>query len=95
MWKYSLVMKYVLLYDAADDVLEKAPVHGAAHRAHWKAFLDDGTLLMVGPFSNPKEGAMAVFTTREAAETFARNDPFVLNGVVTGWRVREWLEALQ
>jgi uncharacterized protein len=87
-------MKYALFYDSADDVLVKAPSHAAAHRAHWKKFLDDGTLLMIGPFSNPKDGAMAVFTTREAAESFARDDPFVLNGVVVGWQVREWLEAI-
>jgi len=37
---------------------------------------------------------MAIFTTREAAENFARGDPFVLNGVVSHWVVREWAEAL-
>jgi uncharacterized protein YciI len=25
-----------------------------------------------------------------AAEAFARNDPYVQNGLVTAWRVREW-----
>jgi uncharacterized protein YciI len=25
-----------------------------------------------------------------AAEAFARADPYVLNGLVTSWRVREW-----
>ena len=37
---------------------------------------------------------MAVFTSREAAEEFAKGDPFVLNGVVRSWHVREWGEAL-
>jgi uncharacterized protein len=37
---------------------------------------------------------MAVFSTREDAEQFARQDPFVVHGVVRGWRVREWNEAL-
>jgi len=87
-------MKYVLSYRAADDVLAKAPLHAAAHRAHWQTFLDNGTLLMIGPFADSKEGAMAVFTTREAAESFAQADPFVLNGVVTAWHVRDWMEAI-
>ncbi len=30
----------------------------------------------------------------EAAEEFARNDPFVVNGVVRSWEVREWHEAV-
>lgn len=86
-------MKYVLYYQSSPDVLEKAPLYIEAHRARWQQFLDDGTLLMIGPFSNPKEGSMAIFTTREAAESFAKDDPFVLNGVVSNWVVREWMEA--
>lgn len=37
---------------------------------------------------------MAVFTTRDAAEEFAAGDPFVRNGVVRHWHIREWSEAL-
>ena len=43
-------MKYALLYESAADVAERATEHFAAHRAHWQSFLDDGTLLMIGPF---------------------------------------------
>ena len=51
-------------------------------------------MVAYGPFGDPqKEGSMAIFTTREAAEEFAREDPFVLNGVVSRWEVREWDEA--
>jgi uncharacterized protein len=83
----------VLLYTSADDVADKAPQHFAAHREHWARFQDDGTLVMIGPFA-AREGAMAVFTTREAAEDFARADPFVTEGVVASWEVRDWREAL-
>jgi uncharacterized protein YciI len=86
-------MKYVLIYDSADDVAQTAPVHFAAHRARWKDFQADGTLLLIGPYSD-QSGALAVFTTRAAAEEFARSDPFVLNGVVRAWSVKEWAEAL-
>ena len=87
--------KYVLLYESADDVRSKAPLHFPAHVARWKTFQDQGTLLMIGTFGNPlEEGSMAIFTTREAAEAFARSDPFVLNGVVRCWSIREWNEAI-
>jgi hypothetical protein len=49
---------------------------------------------MVGPFANPEEGAMAIFTTAQAAQEFAEGDPFVLNGVVAKWYIREWNEAV-
>ena len=88
-------MKAVLLYEPADDVLARAPAHFPAHKARLDAFHADGTLLMVGTFGNPQtEGSMAVFTTREAAEAFVADDPFVLEGVVRGWVVRDWDENL-
>ncbi len=87
--------KYVLFYESADDVRSKAPQHFPAHVARWKEFQDRGTLLMIGTFANPQgEGSMAIFTTREAAEAFAKSDPFVLNGVVLRWSIREWNEAI-
>jgi uncharacterized protein YciI len=87
--------KYVLFYESADDVLSKAPVHFAAHTARGQEYHARGSLLMYGPFGKPQEeGSMAIFTSREAAEEFARDDPFVLNGVVRDWHVREWNEAL-
>jgi uncharacterized protein len=87
-------MKYVLLYESAGDVLAKAPAHFAAHTARGQEFHDRGSLLAYGPFGHAQEeGAMAVFTKREAAEEFARGDPFVLNGVVRAWEIREWNEA--
>jgi uncharacterized protein len=86
-------MKYVLFYDSADDVAVKAPLHFAEHRARWAEFAACGTLLLIGPFTDGA-GAMAVFTTRADAEEFAAGDPFVRHGVVRGWSIREWNEAL-
>ncbi len=87
-------MKYVLYYQSSPEVATKAPLYVAAHRARWQEYLSNGTLLMIGPFANPQEGAMGIFTTRQAAESFAEGDPFVLNGAVSHWVVREWMEAI-
>jgi len=87
-------VKYVLFYESAPDVLSKAPQYFAAHQARWQSFLADGSLLMVGPFGDPREGSMAIFRTRVAAEAFAKDDPFVLNGVVSRWYIRDWNEAI-
>jgi uncharacterized protein YciI len=39
---------------------------------------------------------MTIFYTREAAEeSFAKGDPFVLNGIVSKWYVREWANILK
>ena len=74
--------------------MEKIQQHFPAHRARWEHFVNEGSLVGVGPFEDPSMGSMGIFTTREAAETFAAEDPFVLNGVVARWHVRGWNDAL-
>jgi uncharacterized protein len=88
-------MKYVVLYEPADDVLTTAPVHYPAHKSRLDEFHRRGEILMVGTFGDPvNEGSMAIFPTREAAESFVAEDPFVVNGVVKSYQIREWNEIL-
>lgn len=56
------------------------------------AFHADGTLLLVGAFEDPREGAMGIFTSREAAEAFVAGDPFVQHGVVARYTLQGWRE---
>jgi uncharacterized protein len=88
-------VKAVVFYESGPDVAARAPAYMAEHRARWEEFGRRGELLMIGPFANPQEeGAMGVFTTREAAEEFVRGDPFVLNGLIRNWYIRDWMETL-
>jgi len=87
-------LKYLLIYEAADDVLEQAPLHAAGHNAAWQRFHESGELVMIGPYSDAS-GALGVFTNRAAAEAMAATDPFVTEGVVRSWRIVEWREILQ
>ncbi len=87
--------KFVLFYEGADDVMEKAPIHFPAHSARLDEFHDRGVLLMVGTWEDDVErGSMSVFSTKEAAEEFIAGDPFVHHGVVKSWRLRQWNEVL-
>jgi uncharacterized protein len=47
---------------------------------------------MAGALGDPPDGALLLFRgdTPEVAEHFARADPYVMRGLVTGWRVRRW-----
>ena len=87
-------MKIVMFYDLAADGFAKVQANFPAHAARLQEFHKRGTLLMAGPLGSPPEGAMGIFTSREAAEEFVKGDPFVLNGVVSKWRLVEWAEAL-
>jgi hypothetical protein len=45
-----------------------------------------------GAYATPVDGALLLFKADSAAvvEEFAMTDPYVLNGLVKRWYVREW-----
>ena len=83
---------FLLFYEAAADYATKRAPYRKKHLEHAIAAHQHGDLLLGGAFANPVDGAVIVFQgeTPKAAEEFARTDPYVLNGVVTKWWVREW-----
>jgi uncharacterized protein YciI len=90
-----MASRAVVLYASSPDVLELAPVHFPAHKARLDEFAAAGTLVGVGTFGDPvTQGSMAIFTSRAAAEAFVAEDPFVLNGVVASYEIRDWDDAL-
>ena len=86
-------MKIVAFYEMAVDGLPKLAALFPAHRARLEEFHTRGVLFDAGPLGNPPAGAMAIFTSKEAAEEFISGDPFVVNGVVATWRLTEWNPA--
>jgi hypothetical protein len=85
-------MHYILFYDYVPDYLEKRAEYRDEHVALVRQYLDRGELFLGGAFANPADGAAIVFRadTPAVAEAFAQADPYVRNGLVTHWRVREW-----
>jgi uncharacterized protein YciI len=82
--------RHILLYDYVEDILERRGPYREAHLAGIRAGKDDGRILMAGPLGDPPTGAAIVFVDRDAAEAFAKADPYVANGLVTDWRVELW-----
>jgi uncharacterized protein YciI len=81
------------VYDGAAN-MDRARAVFPAHRGKWQACVARGELLMIGPFSDPRQGAMGVFATRETAEALVRVDPFLLERVVKRWELHEWRETI-
>ena len=87
--------KFVVFYAGSDRVAEFAPIHFPEHKARLDEFAARGELLMVGTFADPiADGSMSVFSTRDAAERFVAGDPFVINGVVGGYEIKQWNETM-
>jgi len=82
---------FALFYDTVDDYVTRRQPFRPAHLTHAAKAHGAGLLRLAGAF-NPADGALFVFQAEDAkaVEEFARTDPYVLNGLVKGWRVREW-----
>lgn len=86
-------MKHFLLwYDVTTDYLELRATYRSAHLEQARAAEARGELVLGGALNNPVDAAVLLFRgeTAEVAEQFARSDPYVRNGLVKEWRVREW-----
>ena len=84
---------FTIAYASVEEAKADAPDLIAAHIARSREMHRRGTLLMAGAFVGDSEGplrTMAIFTSRDAAEEYAMGDPFVMEGKVTDWHVREW-----
>lgn len=86
-------MKHYLLYYAyGDGYLERRPAFRDAHLRHaWRA-QERGALVLGGALADPLDAGLLLFEAQSPApvEAFARADPYVVNGLVSSWRVREW-----
>jgi len=83
---------FLLFYDYVGDVLERRSQFRGAHLDYAWAAAGRGGLVLGGAFADPVDGAVLMFQGEDAsvAEAFARADPYVINGLVKGWHVREW-----
>jgi hypothetical protein len=89
-------MHFLLIYDVSPDYLARRGEFRNAHlQLAWDAHAR-GELLLGGALAEPADGAILLFQgdTAEAAERFARADPYVANGLVTSWRVRQWTTVI-
>jgi len=87
---------YLLFYDVVEGYTERRKPFRASHLAYCNEAVSRGELVLGGALGEPTDTALLLFRSpsREAAERFASRDPYVLNGLVKSWRVREWLTVV-
>lgn len=85
-------MYYVLFYKTVDNYIEKRAPFREEHLKLANAARANGTLVMAGALADSADEALLVFKadSPQVAEDFAKNDPYVKNGLITEWRVRAW-----
>ena len=85
-------MHYLLFYDVCENYAERRKPFRDVHLAHARAAVERGELVLGGALANPLDQAVLLFSgdSPKVAEDFAKADPYVTNGLITKWHVREW-----
>ena len=66
---------------------------GASREAIMAVYpLARGVVLGIGPFEDG--GNMAIFKSRVEAEAFSKEDPFILEGLVKSFEIKDWRDSL-
>lgn len=85
-------MHYLLFYEVVEDYSERRKPLRKVHLDYAGRFVELGTLVLGGALADPVDGAILLFRgdSPSVAEQFAMGDPYVTNGLVIKWHVREW-----
>lgn len=85
-------MKTVVIGESSGATMEAIISVYPRHKIVVDKYIAKGEVIGIGPFSD--RGNMAIFKTREAAEQFVKEDPFILEGLVKSYSICDWNDNL-
>jgi len=88
------LVHYMLIYNYCDDMANKRIPLNKAHWTYQLKYRETGVLFEGGPFT---DGTGAIFIVKHNKkdktthpEYIAKNDPFYLNNLITGYQIKEY-----
>jgi len=85
-------MKAVVIGEPSRAAMETIMSVYPRHKAIVDKYIAKGEVIGIGPFAD--RGNMAIFKTRAAAEQFVTEDPFILEGLVKSFVIRDWNDTM-
>ncbi|HET6540707.1 MAG TPA: YciI family protein [Chryseolinea sp.] len=85
-------MKVAVIGEGSGATMETIMSVYPRHKIVVDKFIERGDVIGIGPFTGG--GNMAIFKTRAAAEQFVAEDPFILEGLIKSFAIREWNDNL-
>lgn len=88
----SSVKTYLLEYMYVDNMLERRAPHRAAHLEYADEFIKKNIMIAGGAIVPAVDRGVLLFKAENAkvVEDFAVNDPYVKQGLVKNFTVKEW-----
>jgi uncharacterized protein len=86
----------LLFYDVVDDYITRRVPLRSAHLTYAQPYVQRGELILGGALAAPPDAAILLFQVDSAGvvEAFAHGDPYVINGIVRRWWIREWTTVI-
>jgi len=85
-------MKTVVIGESSGTTMEKIMAVYPRHKVVADKYIERGEVIGIGPFMD--RGNMAIFKSRSAAEQFVLEDPFILEGLVKSFVIKDWNDNL-
>ena len=85
-------MKAVVIGEPSGATMEQILAVYPRHKVIVDRYVARGEVIGIGPFADL--GNMAIFRSRAAAEAFAAEDPFILEGLVKSYAIRDWNDTM-
>jgi uncharacterized protein YciI len=85
-------MKAVVIGESSGATMDAIMKVYPRHKVIVDKYVSNGDVIGIGPFSDL--GNMAIFKTRAAAEQFVKEDPFILEGLVKSFVIRDWNDTM-
>jgi uncharacterized protein YciI len=85
-------MKAVVIGEPAGASMDVIMSVYPRHKAVADRYIERGDIIGMGPFDGG--GNMAIFKNRASAEQWVKEDPFLLEGLVKSFVIRDWKDSL-
>ncbi|MDV3457941.1 YciI-like protein [Sphingomonas sp. HF-S4] len=83
---------YIVFLEFSDNFEGRRAAFRNDHLTKAWAAVDRGELVLAGALANPVDEGIFLFAGDgpDAAQKFVDEDPYINNGLVRSWRIREW-----
>jgi uncharacterized protein YciI len=85
-------MRAVVIGESSGATMDTIMSVYPRHKTVVEKYIAKGEVIGIGPFSD--SGNMAIFRNRAAAEQFVTEDPFILEGLVKSFVIRDWNDTM-
>ena len=86
-------MKTVVIGDGSEATMESIMSVYPRHKIIVDNYIRRGEVIGIGPFAD-RGGNKAIFKSRSAAEQFVKEDPFILEGLIKSFVIRDWNDTI-